>query len=225
MKAIQSPVIVPKVKIFEPRAARRQILGNARHWQPVLRMYIRPFTTSRTSTLRLRPPLLAGGISGALLLLATGDALFSAIVPWLMLVALGVFIAGPWLKKATARITISRWAAVPAVYLTCVYGGYFNGGVGIIMIAVLGLLGQTRLMTSVAMKAVMSATLTLISVSTYAAFGLVQWPIAGLMALGAITGGWGGAALGHVIAPKWHRAAIIVIAAAMTLALFMRGAG
>ena len=167
----------------------------------------------------------AGGISGALLLLATGDALFSAIVPWLMLVALGVFVAGPWLKKATARITISRWVAVPAVYLTCVYGGYFNGGVGIIMIAVLGLLGQTRLLTSVAMKAVMSATLTLISVSTYAAFGLVQWPIAGLMALGAITGGWGGAALGHVIAPKWHRAGIIVIAAAMTLALFMRGAG
>lgn len=165
----------------------------------------------------------AGGVSGALLLLATGDQAFSAIVPWLMLVAVGIFIIGPWLKQATARITISRWAAVPAVYLTCVYGGYFNGGVGIIMIAVLGLLGQNRLLTSVAMKAVMSATLTLISVSTYAAFGLIQWPIAALMALGAITGGWAGAALGHVISPTWHRVGIIVIGLTMAAALFLRG--
>lgn len=165
----------------------------------------------------------AGGVSGALLLLATGDAAFSAIVPWLMLVAVGIFIIGPWLKRAAAAITISRWTAVPAVYLTCVYGGYFNGGVGIIMIAVLGLLGQNRLLTSVAMKAVMSATLTLISVATYAAFGLIQWPIAALMALGAITGGWAGAALGHVISPTWHRGGIIVIGLVMAAALFWRG--
>ena len=167
----------------------------------------------------------AGGISGASLLLLTGDRAFAAIVPWLMGVATLIFAAAPWLKQRMAEREASTPVATIALYLACTYGGYFNGGVGIIMIAVLGLLGQTRLMTSVAMKAVMSATLTLISVSTYAAFGLVQWPIAGLMALGAITGGWGGAALGHVIAPKWHRAGIIVIAAAMTLALFMRGAG
>ena len=159
------------------------------------------------------------------LLLLTGDRAFAAIVPWLMGVATLIFAAAPWLKQRMAEREASTPVATIALYLACTYGGYFNGGVGIIMIAGLGLLGQTRLMTSVAMKAVMSATLTLISVSTYAAFGLVQWPIAGLMALGAITGGWGGAALGHVIAPKWHRAAIIVIAAAMTLALFMRGAG
>lgn len=165
----------------------------------------------------------AGGVTGALLLLATGNQAFSAIVPWLMLAATLIFAAGPWLKRATARITISRWVAVPALYLTCAYGGYFNGGVGIIMIAVLGLLGQNRLLSSVAMKAVMSATLTTISVTTYGLFGLVNWPIAAMMAVGAMAGGWGGAALGDRIDPRWHRAGIVVIAVAMTVAMFLRG--
>lgn len=165
----------------------------------------------------------AGGVTGALLLLATGNQAFAVIVPWLMAVATLIFIAGPWLKRCTAARVVSRWVAVPAVYLTCIYGGYFNGGVGIIMIAVLGLLGQQRLLASVAMKAVMSATLTTISVTTYAVFGIVNWPIALMMAAGAMIGGWLGAVLGKRIDPRWHRAGIIVIALAMTAAMFWRG--
>ena len=61
----------PKAQNSRQRCCVAQVtkhaaLGIARHWQPVLRMYIRPFTTSRTSTFRLRPPRLAGGISGAI---------------------------------------------------------------------------------------------------------------------------------------------------------------
>lgn len=166
----------------------------------------------------------AGGLTGALLLLATGDTAFAAIVPWLMAVATVIFAAGPWLKRVTQNRQVGLWTAVPALYLTCAYGGYFNGGAGIIMIAVLGLLGQTQLLTSVAMKAVMSAMLATISVATYAAFGLINWPSAFLMASGAVIGGWLGAALGDHIDPRWHRAGIIVIGLAMTTAMFWRGA-
>ena len=162
----------------------------------------------------------AGGVSGALLLLATGNKTFAAIVPWLMATATLIFAAGPSIKRLTRAHRAPRWVAVPALYLTCAYGGYFNGGVGIIMIAVLGLLGQNRLLSSVAMKAVTSAVLTVISVATYAAFGLVHWPLAALMATGALIGGWFGAAAGDAIAPRWHRIGIVAIGAVMTALMF-----
>lgn len=165
----------------------------------------------------------AGGVSGAALLLATGNQAFAAIVPWLMATATLIFAAGPWVKRATRGRRVPRWVAVPALYLTCAYGGYFNGGVGIIMIAMLGLLGQKRLLSSVAMKAVTSAVLTTISVLTYAAFGLVHWPLAALMATGALIGGWLGAATGDAINPRWHRIGIVVIGAVMTAIMFWRG--
>lgn len=164
----------------------------------------------------------AGGVSGAALLLATGDRAFAALVPWLMGAATLLFAAAPLIKHGARNRQAPVPVAVIALYLTCAYGGYFNGGVGIIMIALLGLLGQNRLLTSVAMKAVMSATLTAISVATYAAFGLVHWPLAALMATGAMLGGWLGAAFGHRIAPIWHRAGIIVIGLVMTLLMFAR---
>lgn len=164
----------------------------------------------------------AGGVSGALLLLATGDAAFEALVPWLMLVATLIFAAGPSIKTALQQREASTPVAAIALYLACSYGGYFNGGVGIIVIALLALLGQNRLLTSVAMKAVMSGTLTTISVATYAAFGLIHWPLALLMAAGAMIGGWLGASFGYRIAPAWHRAGIVVIGLAMTALMFLR---
>lgn len=164
----------------------------------------------------------AGGVSGAALLLVTGDRAFSAIVPWLMLVATAIFAAAPWIKRALAAREATTPVAAIALYLACTYGGYFNGGVGIIVIALLGLLGQSRLLTSVAMKAVMSATLTTISVTVYALFGLIDWPIALLMASGAMLGGWIGASFGYRIAPKWHRIGIVVIGLVMTALMFTR---
>ena len=164
----------------------------------------------------------AGGISGATLLLATGDRAFSAIVPWLMGVATLIFAAAPWIKRRMAQRQASTPVAAFALYLACTYGGYFNGGVGIIVIALLGLLGQSRLLTSVAMKAVMSATLTTISVAIYALFGLIHWPLAVLMASGAMLGGWIGASFGYKIAPTWHRAGIVVIGVVMTILMFLR---
>ena len=164
----------------------------------------------------------AGGVTGASLLLLTGDRAFSAIVPWLMGVATLIFAAAPWLKQRMAEREASTPVAAIALYIACTYGGYFNGGVGIIVIALLGLLGQTRLLTSVAMKAVMSATLTTISVSVYAIFGLIDWPLAALMASGAMLGGWIGAAFGYRIAPRWHRIGIVVIGSIMTVLMFLR---
>jgi hypothetical protein len=140
-----------------------------------------------------------------------------------MLVATAIFAAAPWLKRLIASREASPPLAAIALYLACSYGGYFNGGVGIIVIAVLGLLGQSRLLTSVAMKAVMSATLTTISVTVYALFGLIDWPLALLMATGAMLGGWIGASFGYRIAPQWHRAGIVLIGLVMTVAMFMRG--
>ena len=65
MDPIERAVPTPQIKIIVQRRAWRQVFRIARHWQPALRMYIRPLTTSRSFTVRLLPPRLAGGICGS----------------------------------------------------------------------------------------------------------------------------------------------------------------
>lgn len=165
---------------------------------------------------------LAGGLSGALLLLATGNQAFSVIVPWLMALATLLFALAPWIKKATQRVVWPGWLVAIALFIACAYGGYFNGGVGIILIALLNLLGQSTLLASVATKALFSAVLGSISVATYAFFGLVAWPLALLMMLGTITGGLLGARWVRVLPAAFHRSGIVIIGIIMTILMFLR---
>lgn len=176
-----------------------------------------------TLTLPLMVAIAAlGGATGALLLLATGNRMFAALVPWLLLIATLVFAAGPVMIKALRGRQASTTVAALALYAVCVYGGYFNGGVGIFILAVLGLLGQSRLLASVAVKAVMSGTLTFVSITVYALAGVVHWPLAALMALGAIVGSYSGASFGYRIDPRWHRAGVVIIGLVMSALMFLR---
>jgi|GEM_PF-1907907 len=84
---------------------------------------------------------LVGGMSGALLLLASGDQAFSAVVPWLMLFATVVFALSPQIKRLSRGRHWPLPLVIGALFATCVYGGYFNGGAGIVIIALLGLQG------------------------------------------------------------------------------------
>ncbi len=164
----------------------------------------------------------AGGVTGAALLLATGDRAFAALVPWLLLIATLVFAAGPLLLKALRGRQASAPVAALTLYAICTYGGYFNGGMGIFLLAALGLLGVSRLLQGVAVKAVMSATLTTISVAVFAIAGVVHWPLVAFMAAGAVIGGYTGASLGYRIDPRVHRVGVVVIGLVMSGLMFLR---
>lgn len=167
---------------------------------------------------------LLGGLVGAALLLRTGNTAFRAIVPWLLLFATALFAFGPVLLRALGRHphqTAGRAQAVAAMLLVSAYGGYFNGGLGVLLLALLGLLGEIDLNRMNALKNLISAVLTVFAVGLYAAGGTVRWDLAAVMLPAVLLGGWTGAHVGRRLPRGVLRWGIVGIGLAMS-ALFMR---
>jgi uncharacterized protein len=148
-------------------------------------------------------PSLLGGLAGAWLLTRTTDAQFKAIVPWLVLAATVLFLLQPklagWLRsRSTAAPESSAvdtlppppglWAAV-VQFAVAVYGGYFGAGAGIVMLAAFGLLGLTNVHQMNGLKNFLALLFNFVAIVTFSLTGLVQWPIAVVMALGSVIGG------------------------------------
>ncbi len=165
---------------------------------------------------------LLGGAAGAALLLLTSNAAFNRIVPWLLLAATALFAFGPQLRSRLAGGTPSTSRATVGVLAVAAYGGYFNGGLGILLLALFGLLGQTNLNAMNGLKNWVSALLTAIAVLIYAAGGLVQWREALLMMVAATLGGYVGARVARRIPANWLRAGIVLTGLVMSALFFSR---
>ena len=169
---------------------------------------------------------LIGGAIGAALLLVTDDRTFSRIVPWLLLLATVLFAAGPALLrrlKASPSGRASFGKSAAGMLAVCIYGGYFNGGLGILLLALFGLLGQVNLNAMNGMKNLVSALLTAIAVAVYAWGGVVAWPQAVVMMIAATAGGYFGARLARRIPTTLLRTGIVGIGLIMTTLFFVRG--
>ena len=171
---------------------------------------------------------LIGGTLGALLLLVTPDHLFRKVVPWLLLAATAMFAFGPQLRAWAAGKNAEHQApstakAAIGMLAVAIYGGYFNGGLGILLLALFGLLGQTQLNAMNGMKNLVSALLTAIAVVVYAAGGLVQWEQALLMMVAATAGGYGGARVARKIPAHLLRWGIVATGLVMAALFFAKG--
>ena len=165
---------------------------------------------------------LAGGALGAGVLVVAPNHAFRAIVPWLMLVATLLFAAGPWLMARLHRERPAGAAAfVAGVLVTSIYGGYFNGGLGVILLAVLGLLGQTDLNFMNGYKNLVSAILTAIATVVYALGGAVEWLPALVMMAAAIAGGYVGARVARRMPERVLRWGIVVVGVVTTAWFFV----
>ena len=168
-----------------------------------------------------------GGSVGAALLLFTPDATFRKVVPWLLLAATAMFAFGPQLrawasgKNADAAAASATKAAV-GMLIVAIYGGYFNGGLGILLLALFGLLGQTNLNAMNGLKNWVSALLTAIAVAIYAAGGLVLWPQALMMMVAATAGGYGGARVARKLPAPVLRWGIVATGLVMAALFFWR---
>ena len=166
---------------------------------------------------------LLGGAIGAGLLLVTSNHLFRSVVPWLMLAATLLFAVGPWIMARLQRTApAGRIATVLGMLLVSVYGGYFNGGLGIVLLALLGLLGYTSLNFMNAVKNLISTVLTSIAVLVYALGGAVIWGDALLMMPAAILGGYAGARLARRLPERQLRYGIVAIGVITTVWFFVR---
>ena len=116
--------------------------------------------------------------------------------------------------KAGDAATALAPPTIPILFyqlLVAIYGGYFGAGMGILMLAALGLMGIRNIHQMNGIKNWGAACINLVSVSVFAASGIVNWPIAGIMAVGATIGGYAGSGLAQRVRQDTVRRGIIVV--------------
>ncbi len=174
----------------------------------------------------VRPALLAtlvGGLVGGLLLLWTPGALFDRVLPWLLLTATLTLAFGPRLGPLLrARVRLGVVSILAVQFLLGIYGGYFGGAVGLMMMAAWSLLDGADVKTLNPARTLMVTAANTVAVLCFIIAGAVRWPESLALAAGAIAGGYGGARLGRRLPAKVVRIATLLVAAGMTLAFFVR---
>lgn len=180
-------------------------------------------TMSRSRLLRLIAITLAGGLLGSLLLLVSSNEAFSVIVPFLLLFATTAFLFGArlkaWAERAAGGV---RAEGALGLFLVSLYGGYFNGGLGIVLLALFALWGWRDIHLMNGVKSGLSFALSAISVATFALAGLVVWPMAVVMMIASVLGGYVGAHLAKAIPASLVRAIVAAIGYGMSVVFLLR---
>jgi len=169
----------------------------------------------------------AGGLTGAVLLLALPATVFRDVVPLLILVACALVALQPRLaRRRQAGAGAERSHGGPllfgGVFLTGVYGGYFGAAQGVMLIALLGIFLADELQRLNAAKNVLAALVNGVAALVFIAFSEVDWAVAGLLAAGAIAGGQLGARIGRRLPADRLRVAIVVVGVVVALRLLVR---
>jgi uncharacterized protein len=168
----------------------------------------------------------AGGVLGALLLLVTPARLFSGIVPWLLLFATALFAAGPSIARRAQASSPGGQSGVrwrdPALFGVAIYGGYFNGGLGILLMALYTVAGESRLNVVNALKNLNSLVLSWLSVAAFVIAGAIAWQPGLLMMVAATAGGFMGARWSKRLPVAWVRGGVIATGLVMSALFFLR---
>jgi uncharacterized protein len=170
-----------------------------------------------------------GGIAGGILLLNTGEHAFRAIIPYLILLAAGLLAAQDrlriWLIQHPSHH--ERPASFVEVGLPvgagAIYGGYFGAGLGVILLAVLGLVLDDTLTRLNALKQTIALAVNLSAAIFFMFSGQVVWPVAIVMAVGALTGGSIGGRFAGRIRPSTLRSIIVTVAVIVAIVYLVRG--
>jgi len=176
---------------------------------------------------------LIGGLLGAILLLRTPQSTFTQILPFLLLAATLLFAYGRTITRALRGIgntrekrTTGNTIALSIVQLiVAVYGGYFGGGIGIMILAALGVMGMDDIHEMNALKTLFQSSINGVAVIAFILAGAIYWPQAIIMIVGAIVGGYGGASVARMLPTIYIRAFVIAVGTVMTLYFFGRAYG
>ena len=168
----------------------------------------------------------AGGLSGAVLLLSTPAATFDAVIPWLLLAATIVFAFGQRIGAALRRrVRLGRRAGLAVQYVLGVYGGYFGGAVGLMTMAAWMLLEAVDLKAINPARTMLVSAMNMVAVLCFVAAGKVWWPQAVCVLAGALAGGYVGARVGQRLPPVVMRAVVTLVTVGMTVVFFVRAYG
>lgn len=163
-----------------------------------------------------------GGLIGSLLLLVSSNAAFSLTIPFLLAAATLIFAFGDRLRAMAEKRSRAGGDGWLSTILVSVYGGYFNGGLGIVLLALFSMWGMRDLNQMNGLKNGLSFILSAISVAIFAVAGIVAWPQAAVMMVAATAGGYAGAPLARALPLFVVRAIIIAVGTVMSLVFFAR---
>jgi uncharacterized protein len=164
---------------------------------------------------------LAGGVLGAILLLETPTSFFAALVPWLVLFATSVFAWGSFGPRNAAPVAMSRRTAAAAQFCIAIYGGYFGGGIGFLMLAALTIAGLP-VRNAGATKNVLAVVMNASAVAIFVFSPDVRWFDAGITGAGAILGGLLGGFVLRRVNERLLRIFVVGVGLVLTVFLFAR---
>jgi hypothetical protein len=166
---------------------------------------------------------LAGGILGALLLLYTPQRTFDSVIPWLMLAATLLFTFGARLTPILKRMFhIGPVEVVVIQFFIAIYGGYFGGAIGIVMLATWTVFGLADIHVMNANRTIMGAAANSVAAVLFIMARKIWWPQTLVMLVCTIIGGYIGARVARKVKPEYIRAVVTVVSTGITIAFFLR---
>lgn len=191
------------------------VIASARGYREEIRTYRRVVMPALAVSI-------AGSVGGALLLLHTPAQTFERMIPWLLLFATLTFALSPLLTEPHARSVVHSPWQLAAQFLVSIYGGYFGAGMGILMLAILGFSGLPNMNAMNGVKNVLAIAINGVAVVPFLIAGIIHWPIALLMAVFAMGGGYAGARLFRRIPSRITRGIVLTIGGGMTAYFFIK---
>jgi hypothetical protein len=170
----------------------------------------------RERLVRLSPIAVLGGIVGAILLLTTSSATFKSIAPWLVLGASILFAAQPLLRRALDGASPATPRTRPlllagGMFLASVYGGYFGAGMGVMLLAILGLALPDTIARTSGLRTALSILVNGVAAAVFLIHGGLAWRAVGLLAAGSLIGGWVGARVALSIPAAALRVVVVAV--------------
>ena len=168
----------------------------------------------------------AGALAGALILLSLDNPSFQAMVPWLLIAATALFAIGPRLKPAP-RQGAETGAGAPlgalVQFTASIYGGFFGAGMGVMMLATLGLTESGDYHKLNALKNMLSIVIAIVAIAVFVSGGVVAWPQAAAMVPGVALGGYGGIWLARRVPQPVLRGFVTAVGLLLAAYYFVRG--
>lgn len=189
------------------------------YWSDIKRMW-------RGALVLVAASLVGSGV-GALILLALDNPQFEAMVPWLLLGATALFAAGPWLKPKARHAEEARrgvgLAGPAAQFVTAIYGGFFGAGMGIMMLATLGLTQGGDYHRLNALKNLLAVVIAAVAIVVFVAGNVVDWPGALVMIPGVALGGYAGVWIAKRVPQVYVRSFVIAVGLFLAGYYFVKG--
>ena len=167
---------------------------------------------------------LIGGFLGGVLLVRTSDTSFMRLLPWLMLLAAVTFTFGDrvWRQLSLEHLHGNLLLVAAVQFVIAIYGGYFGGGMGIMMLASFTLGGMLDIHEMNALKTFLGVAVNVLALVAFIIKGVVAWGPGLVMVAGAVIGGYFGAVLARRIDPAWVRGFVAVSGWVMTVYFFIK---